>query len=351
MSKSRIFMFIDPYAFGYRDGIREEERWIPDNIQNQLRVDDILFVEKRREFNKPDFYTASWKSAPRPLRWHHGVNFHIPLDTTRNYTDAHGFFSHIIPFLISRGIAIYMERLPSDIGLVKTFGVFDQRWCSVWSAMMSPEFKPIVYAVNFSSLPEHHRAYWHLTRDSNHNNLSSMSQYRKDYDNLLRPCISLLIVARDESMFIGVQFFFILQSDDCFLDGELMTEFRGRFVCLVHTNAEDFDNTLKRFEKDDRVLQIRHAKEEHRFWHEGKFDGKPFHITQIPWYDAKWRRERLHNDILDVCISFPHLTPYGILFIVDWLPGVVYLKDYVKMKIINSVQRSVMRVLEQRKNK
>jgi hypothetical protein len=178
-----------------------------------------------------------------------------------------------------------------------------------------------------------------------------MSQYRKDYDNLLRPCISLLIVARDESMFIGVQFFFILQSDDCFLDGELMTEFRGRFVCLVHTNAEDFDNTLKRFEKDDRVLQIRHAKEEHRFWHEGKFDGKPFHITQIPWYDAKWRRERLHNDILDVCISFPHLTPYGILFIVDWLPGVVYLKDYVKMKIINSVQRSVMRVLEQRKNK
>jgi hypothetical protein len=65
-------------------------------------------------------------------------------------------------------------------------------------------------------------------------------------------------------------------------------------------------------------------------------------IFQSPLRTAQWRNKQLHLDLLDISMVFvSHLPIYIILWIADWLPGMIYWKEFDKIRLIGAVKANV----------
>jgi hypothetical protein len=74
--------------------------------------------------------------------------------------------------------------------------------------------------------------------------------------------------------------------------------------------------------------------------------------TEEKTYD-KYRRTKYKFEIVkDICIAFAsfQLTPYVLLEIVDWLPGIIFEKHIRKINLIISMGNSIRNVTNNRGN-
>lgn len=73
--------------------------------------------------------------------------------------------------------------------------------------------------------------------------------------------------------------------------------------------------------------------------------------AHVDWHEnAHFRSYYYHSIVLDVSIAFAavDLPIYVLLFIIDWLPGVAQTKQYLKVRLLESVRDSVRAVRERR---